>query len=551
MLPATQTQQQQPQLAQRQMPLKTSHARRKHIKLERIDHRKIVPTRSHQRRKGFAPNVTSVISSAFSVPTGSGLQGLAFDGNSNLWFAEQSGAPDGSGIMSEFFPGTDTFQQFSLHSKIFNGSTYYPSPIGVALGPDAALWSPAGGNLLLQMSNAGGTYNLYQLTGLSGSGGIATANGFVWLTGSYSGSPAIVEVNVSTLSATAITVPDLCTDITLGPDGDLWCVAPGANQVVRMTTSGSYATYALPTTDGSAVSITSSGGYVWVTSGTHLLQLSMSGTVANLSMDSGYCCGTAIAGGSAGLWITNAQLAFATNGGTSEELTYGRSPNTPSWGMTTASDGTAWFLDVAAKALVHASIPTPPTPSPTPSPTPVPTPTPTPRPTPTPTPVPTPTPTPTPGTFDVWPTPGPGSEITYPKAGYTLTSFNCTNADQPDIPGMTSADVDPDISFGDQTKLSVNDYGCERWNGSHVVQEHNPSIHLYEAGYTGPFTVSIGNACGNSLELYGWLDGNMNGPSAYVILGGTTKGPFPANCTVTFHGYGITAIQVTVKQGTM
>ena len=406
-------------------------------------------------------------------------------------------------------------------------------PLGVALGSDSFLWSPALNNFLVQMGNTGSITIYGYGSGVSNEGGIASESGYIWMTGSYNGIPAILEVNVFSPTAVQVNnIPSTCTDITAGPDGALWCVAPGANQVIRMTTSGSYSTVGLPSTGSQPTSIASGNdGYLWVTSGTHLLRVSTSGSVNDYAMDAGNCCATSVSAGGSGLWVTNSALGFAAYDGNSEELTYPDNPGTPAWGTLAASDGTAWFLDLTTKSLVHALVPAAPTPSPSP------------------TPVPTPTPTPTPGPLHVWPTPGPGTEIDYPRAGRMLSGFGCTNDNQPNVPGLDTA-IDPDLVVGDNAKLSTNNEGCELWNDSAVDMTVNPSIHVHQKNYFGDFTVKNEAACNGALKVYGWRNGNNSGPDAYLILGGSPSVLPTTTCNIEIHGYGSSMITVSIRPGT-
>ena len=118
---------------------------------------------------------------------------------------------------------------------------------GITVGPDGALWFPAGTSLdsgVGRMTTAG-VYSYFS-TGSVGFNGITTGpDGNLWLTDSCCGGNGSIYRMTTSGTATAFPVTGVPTFITSGPDGALWFVEPGDRQshvppaVGRITTSGS------------------------------------------------------------------------------------------------------------------------------------------------------------------------------------------------------------------------------------------------------------------------------------------------------------------------
>jgi virginiamycin B lyase len=177
---------------------------------------------------------TSGTFTGYTIPTASSWPGGITAGpDGNLWFTEQN-----ANKVAKVTP-SGIFTEYTLPSP--SGS-----PTDITTGPDGNLWfTELGGNKIAKITTSGSVteYTLPSPGWPHGGGSIPPGN-----------------------------AP---TAITAGPDGNLWFTEQFPNKVARVTTSGSFTEYAIPTGIPVSQSIPSTscphgiaagpGGYVWFT----------------------------------------------------------------------------------------------------------------------------------------------------------------------------------------------------------------------------------------------------------------------------------------------
>jgi virginiamycin B lyase len=154
----------------------------------------------------------------------------------------------------------------------------------ITSGPDGALWFAEGSdtNQTQPVSGigrltTGGSFTAYTFSSAQNGAGAITSgpDGALWFT-----EPAANQIGRITTSGTITEFPVPTPNsflgghqppaggpsITSGPDGAIWFTEPAANQIGRITTSGTFTEYAIPTANSSPGGITRGhDGALWFT----------------------------------------------------------------------------------------------------------------------------------------------------------------------------------------------------------------------------------------------------------------------------------------------
>lgn len=224
----------------------------------------------------------------FTTSYSGGADGIVTGPDHNLWFMENSGsigritpdgtftqfsAPSSSGLDNAITSGPDGNLWFTLTLAndigrispqgavtLFSVPTPNSHPEGITAGPDGNLWfveNLAGrvGRVTLQ-----GQFNEFSLPDAQSCPQRITAgpDGNLWFTedspvesgctgnhiGRITRQGVITEYSIPTLSnETGFSADPGATEITVGPDGNLWYVSWYGDQLGRITTSGSFQVY--------------------------------------------------------------------------------------------------------------------------------------------------------------------------------------------------------------------------------------------------------------------------------------------------------------------
>jgi streptogramin lyase len=186
--------------------------------------------------------------------------GAGFDGGAG--FDSGAGFDGGAGDAE---PATRPLKEFSVGDL---GSTNE-----ITVGPDGNLWFTTTASYVARMTLAGQVTAFLTPTRSTGPGGIAAGpDGNLWFTetaanqiGRITPSGTITEFPVPTPD------PHLPGDIpvyyiTKGPDGNLWFTEPASNQIGRITPSGAFKEFPIPTVNSGAIDIvTAPDGNLWFT----------------------------------------------------------------------------------------------------------------------------------------------------------------------------------------------------------------------------------------------------------------------------------------------
>jgi virginiamycin B lyase len=140
--------------------------------------------------------------------------------------------------------------------------------------------------------------------------------------------------------------------ITPGPDGALWFVENFANQIGRITTSGSFSEFRIPTTNSGVTGIaTGPDGALWFTEsiGQKIGRVTTTGAFTEFAVPtSGTALNGIVAGPDGALWFTDAganKIGRITTAGAVTEFPI-PTPQSGANGITVGPDGALWFTEL-------------------------------------------------------------------------------------------------------------------------------------------------------------------------------------------------------------
>jgi virginiamycin B lyase len=294
-------------------------------------------------------------------------------------------------------------------------------PVGIAAGPDGALWvAEHEAGRLARVDTAGGVTELEVgvhpvevvaaggalWTTLGGDGAIArvTTAGEVephplpagapplalaagpdsalWYTRSrFDGDGSAVGRMTLDGDVTEFALPGARpAGIVAGPDGNLWVTAPGTNEVVRVTPAGEATPFPLPAPDAGPRGIAAGpDGALWFAEAGagRIGRITTAGDMAEFPLITAASTPTGIAAGPGGaLWVTGFdgnQIARVTTDGRVEEFPPLERPASRPNRIAAGPDGAMWFTESGANAvgrIAPDAAPVPPPPSPPPPPPP-------------------------------------------------------------------------------------------------------------------------------------------------------------------------------------
>jgi streptogramin lyase len=292
-------------------------------------------------------------------PIGGPATSIAAGPDGNLWFTEKD---------------TDKIGRMTPRGivTIFAIPTPKSQPLGITAGPDGNLWFTEIGAGKIGRITPSGTITEFVISiPYSDPSGITTGpDGNLCFFNVNLGGPTSEDQIVRMTPASAFTVFQLPVSwggdngkITVGPDGNLW-FTDFSGDIGRMTLSGSFTKFSLPTLGSLAVGITAGpDGNLWFTdfSGDKIGRMTPSGTITEFSLPTSPAFPVGITAGPDGnLWFTESeaspgsgaalglgQIGRITPSGTITEFPVPIPNNNPD-DIIAGSDGNLWFPAGAA-----------------------------------------------------------------------------------------------------------------------------------------------------------------------------------------------------------
>jgi streptogramin lyase len=147
------------------------------------------------------------------------------------------------------------------------------------------------------------------------------------------------------------------TDITAGPDGNLWFTEWEANRIGKITSTGSVTEYAVPTSLGEPIGITAGpDGNLWFSEwfGNQIGKITTAGSVTEYGVPTANSFPQAITAGPDGnLWFTECygnKIGKITTAGSVTEYGVPSADSCPH-SITTGPDGNLWFTEPQANKI--------------------------------------------------------------------------------------------------------------------------------------------------------------------------------------------------------
>jgi streptogramin lyase len=287
----------------------------------------------------LVPAAAGAAISEFPVPTsGSDPVGIAAGPDGALWFTEQVenkiGRITTAGSISEFPIATPS-----------------GDPGEIAAGPDGALWFTESSFKIGRITTSG-SISEFPIPTVGGQpfGVTAGPDGAMWFT----------ELNVSKIgrittsgSITEFPTPTPNsgpTGIVTGPDGALWFTEQVGNKIGRITTSGSISEFPIPTGGSDPVGIgVGPDGALWFTEtlGNSIGRITSAGSISEFPIPTGASNPLGIAVGPDGaLWFTEAvgnKIGRITTAGSISEFPIPTPNSDPAFQIAAGPDGAMWF----------------------------------------------------------------------------------------------------------------------------------------------------------------------------------------------------------------
>ncbi|MFB4303243.1 hypothetical protein [Actinomadura sp. NTSP31] len=243
------------------------------------------------------------------------------------------------------------------------------APLGLTVGTLGSIWYTAHAGSVLGRDTAGIVTEYKVGANSQGSTGVlegmaSASDGTPWFTDASTVVPRVGKVNVVTGKATVYEVTDplfagnQITDITRGPDGNMWFTGNGNGAIGRVTSSGSIKVYDTNAYGLSPYAITTgSDKALWFTD-------TAGGAIGRIDPSSGAisayyppsslngfpATGGITAGPDGALWFTEPGVGKVGRVTTAGAITEYAPPtaNAAPEGIVTGSDGNLWFTEAAA-----------------------------------------------------------------------------------------------------------------------------------------------------------------------------------------------------------
>jgi virginiamycin B lyase len=298
------------------------------------------------------------ISPGVRSPTATGTtcnpspRGITVGSDGALWFTEdncnQIGRVTTAGTITEFPVPTS-----------------FASPLGIVAGPDGALWfTESSGNKIGRITTAGTIteFNIPTANSLPWSIALGS-DGALWFTenqgnkiGRITTAGNITEFTIPTFSSTPI-------GLTAGPDGALWFTELERNKIGRITTAGNITEFVIPTANTGPESIIAGpDGALWFTEsrGNNIGRITVSGTITEFPSPTSSSEPFGIGVGPDGaLWFTELsanKIGRVTTSGTIEDVPL-PTPNSVPFTIITGPDGNLWVTEYAGDIVTFAPPP--------------------------------------------------------------------------------------------------------------------------------------------------------------------------------------------------
>ena len=232
------------------------------------------------------------------------------------------------------------------------------SPLGIAPGPDGALWFTEQGANRIGRITVGGAISEFELPTVdAGPTSIVTGpDGALWFTEQSANAIGRIDVLGNVTEYPIPTPSSMPTGIAAGPDGALWFTEQTGNRIGRMTTGGQVTEYAVPTASSWPTDIAAGpDGNLWFTErrASRIGRITPAGQVTEVPLAGGRNPFGIAAGPDGAMWFTEAAgnaIGRVTTSGSLARYMVPTVDSNPT-DIASGSDGAMWFTEQAGDRL--------------------------------------------------------------------------------------------------------------------------------------------------------------------------------------------------------
>lgn len=233
------------------------------------------------------------------------------------------------------------------------------SPLGIAAGPDGAMWFTERGADKIGRISTLGVQVEYALPNGGGPTGIALgADGAMWFTEQTNDAIGRIATDGTITEHPVPTAASTPTGIALGADGAMWFTEQSANRIGRISTDGTVTEHPVPTSTSMPTGIAlGPDGAMWFTLRrvSRIGRISTDGTITEFALAGGRLP-TGIAAGSDGaLWFTSPgtnTIGRITTAGVVSEFAIPTPSSNPTE-IALGPDGDLWFTQRSGNHLAR------------------------------------------------------------------------------------------------------------------------------------------------------------------------------------------------------
>ena len=225
------------------------------------------------------------------------------------------------------------------------------SPLGIAAGPDGALWFAERGADRIGRITTLGTSTEYPLPAGGGPTAIALGpDGAMWFTEQTTDAIGRIAPDGTIVEFPVLTAGSMPTGIALGPDGAMWFTEEAANRIGRIAPEGAVTEFPVLTASSSPHGIAlGPDGAMWFTERreSRIGRITLEGAITEFVLPGGRMPTGIVAGPDGALWFTapgTNTIGRITTSGTVTELPIPKTSSNPT-GIALGPDGALWFTE--------------------------------------------------------------------------------------------------------------------------------------------------------------------------------------------------------------
>jgi streptogramin lyase len=235
----------------------------------------------------------------------------------------------------------------------------------IATGPDGNLWAAESqGNKIARITPTGSTTEFPLPTaGSKPASIVAGSDGQLWFTESAGARIGHIKPPAGAISEITLASGAQPQGIDVGADGNLWVALTGTNAIARVTPAGTVTSFPVPTASAGPFGIAAgSDGNIWFTerNAGRIGRITPSGTITEFPLPSPSSAPTTIAAGPDGaLWFaetTGNAVGRITAAGAVEEYPL-TSPAAQPGVIALGPDGNLWLTETARDAVARITTP--------------------------------------------------------------------------------------------------------------------------------------------------------------------------------------------------